>query len=190
MLNIILLGAPGSGKGTQSQEIINLYDLCHISTGNMFRENIKEQTELGVLAKSYLDRGELVPDDITISMLEKEVKSNLNSKGFIFDGFPRTKQQAISLDSFMSKNSMSINYAISLDVSDDILKERLLRRGKDSNRSDDNPDIIDSRIADYHKKNSILKEYYNSQKKYISISGIGSISDIFAEICCSIEGTK
>jgi len=179
MINIVLFGKPGAGKGTQANFLKIKYSLVHISTGDLFRYNLKNKTELGKLAKSFMDKGDLVPDQVTIKMLEEEVKQNTNAKGFLFDGFPRTKSQAEALDNFLENNKMQINATISLEVEDNVLIKRLLERGKSSGRIDDqNESKIINRFKEYNKKTAPLKTYYNDQNKFYSVSGIGSIDII------------
>ena len=179
MLNLVLFGPPGAGKGTQSARLIDRYDLVHLSTGDIFRYNIKEGTELGVLAKSYIDQGALVPDEVTISMLEAEVNSNSGAKGFIFDGFPRTTAQAEALDIFLSSKGIKITAMLALEVDESELVSRLLERGKSSGRADDqNADVIKNRIQVYETETAILKDYYASQNKFIGVEGVGSIESI------------
>ena len=179
MINIVLFGKPGAGKGTQANFLKIKYSLVHISTGDLFRYNIKNKTELGKLAKSFMDKGDLVPDQVTIKMLEEEVKQNTNAKGFLFDGFPRTKSQAEALDIFLENNKMEINATISLQVDDDVLIKRLLERGKSSGRIDDqNESKIINRFKEYNKKTVPLKTYYNDQNKFYSVNGIGSVDII------------
>lgn len=179
MLNLVLFGPPGAGKGTQSERLTEKYGLIHLSTGDIFRANIKGETELGKKAKSYIDKGDLVPDEVTISMLQSEVDKHEKVNGFIFDGFPRTTAQAEALDKFLESKNQEITMMLALEVHDDELKKRLLERGKISGRSDDqNPEIIENRIKEYNKKTAPLKEYYEKQDKFKSIDGIGSIDDI------------
>ena len=179
MINIVLFGKPGAGKGTQANFLKIKYSLVHISTGDLFRYNLKNKTELGKLAKSFMDKGDLVPDQVTIKMLEEEVKQNTNAKGFLFDGFPRTKSQAEALDNFLENNKMQINATISLEVEDNVLIKRLLERGKSSGRIDDqNESKIINRFKEYNKKTAPLKAYYYDQNKFYSVNGIGSIDII------------
>ena len=183
MLNIILFGPPGAGKGTQSENIIAKYQLVHLSTGDIFRANIKGGTELGILAKSYIDKGQLVPDEVTIKMLQSEVDKNAGAKGFIFDGFPRTAAQAQALDSFLATKKSEIATLISLEVEESELKRRLLERGKTSGRADDvDPNVIQNRIEVYKSETTPVKEYYSNQNKTASISGIGTVEEIFDRI--------
>lgn len=179
MINIILFGKPGSGKGTQAEFLREKYNLFHISTGDLFRNNIKNKTELGLLAKTYIDKGDLVPDHVTIDMLKNQVNQNHNVKGFIFDGFPRTISQAEELDSFMKSIKMKIKATISLEVDDNILEDRLIKRGEISGRIDDQ-DIgkIRNRFKEYNTKTSLLKKYYGSINKLYCVDGIGAIDEI------------
>ena len=179
MFNIVIFGKPGSGKGTQANFLKEKYSLYHISTGDLFRKNISNKTKLGIEAKSYLDKGDLVPDYVTIKMLENEVLSNKQVNGYIFDGFPRTQNQAESLDSFLSSINLKINATIALDVSENELITRLLDRGKTNNRSDDQDiEKIKNRFNEYNKKTSILINFYNKQGKFYSVDGKGSVNDI------------
>ncbi len=183
MINLILFGKPGSGKGTQAEFIKNKYDLVHISTGNVFRYNISKQTELGLLAKSYMNKGELVPDNVTIKMLEAEVNKYPNVNGFIFDGFPRTTIQAEMLDKFLKNKDLEISMTIALEVDEDVLIERLINRGKESGRVDDlDKSKIQNRFVEYNKKTSKLIEYYNNQGKFYSVEGLGEINTITQRI--------
>ncbi|MFL0095370.1 adenylate kinase [Tenacibaculum maritimum] len=179
MKNIVLFGPPGAGKGTQATLLKEKYNLLHISTGDVFRYNIKNQTELGVLAKTYIDAGDLVPDEVTIKMLKEEVDKNAGANGFIFDGFPRTESQAEALDAFLSEKGEQINGMVALEVSEDLLVERLLERGKTSGRSDDTDESkIRNRFNEYNTKTAVLKEYYENQGNYYGINGVGSIDEI------------
>ena len=188
MLNIVLFGPPGAGKGTQSEKLIEKYGLTHLSTGDIFRKNIKSETELGILAKSYIDKGQLVPDEVTIGMLKAEVKVQENPKGFIFDGFPRTVNQAEALDEFLKEIGTSITGMVALEVEEEELIKRLLERGKTSGRADDqNVETIKNRIEVYNKETSPVAEYYSQQGKYQGVYGIGSIKEIFDKICGAID---
>ena len=188
MLNIVLFGPPGAGKGTQSEKLINKYGLTHLSTGDIFRANIRGGTELGTLAKSYIDKGQLVPDEVTIGMLESELNKVENAKGFIFDGFPRTSAQAEALDALLKKKNASITMMLALEVEEEELRKRLLLRGKDSGRADDqNPEIIQNRINVYNNETTPVKHFYTKQNKYKGIQGIGEIDFIFEALCKAIE---
>ena len=183
MKNIVLFGPPGAGKGTQAEFLKTKYDLIHISTGDVFRYNIKNETELGLLAKSYMDNGNLVPDEVTIAMLKAEVDRNPAANGFIFDGFPRTESQAESLDIFLAQKHSGINGMIALEVPENLLVERLLNRGKTSGRSDDQDEKkIRNRFNEYESKTAILKNYYQNQHKYFGVDGVGTIEDITAKL--------
>ena len=183
MFNIVIFGKPGSGKGTQTNFLKEKYNLYHISTGDLFRKNISNQTKLGIEAKSYLDNGDLVPDSVTIKMLENEVLSNKEVNGYIFDGFPRTLNQAESLDDFLSSINLKINATIALDVNEDELITRLLDRGKTTNRSDDQDiEKIKNRFNEYNTKTSILINFYSKQDKFFSVDGKGSVNDITSRL--------
>ncbi len=188
MLNIVLFGPPGAGKGTQSQNLIDKYQLKHLSTGDIFRANIKGETELGKLAKSYIDKGALVPDEVTINMLKSELDNNPQAKGFIFDGFPRTIAQAQALDSLLSSMDTSISLMLALEVPEAELKERLLKRAETSGRSDDaDPAIIANRIATYNKETAPVKSFYQEQNKLHEIVGTGSIEEISERLYNAID---
>ncbi|MEH6536422.1 MAG: adenylate kinase [Psychroserpens sp.] len=188
MTNLVLFGPPGAGKGTQANFLKEKYNLVHISTGDVFRFNIKNETALGMLAKSYMDKGELVPDQVTIDMLKAEVDKNAGAKGFIFDGFPRTNAQAEALDKLMDSKDSQINAMIALEVDDEVLVGRLLERGKTSGRKDDSDEsIIRNRITEYYKKTAILKDYYTAQDKYFGVDGVGSIEEITLRLNAVID---
>ncbi|WP_242094884.1 adenylate kinase [Aestuariivivens sediminicola] len=188
MTNLVLFGPPGAGKGTQAEFLKEKYNLVHISTGDVFRYNIKNETALGMLAKSYMDKGALVPDQVTIDMLNAEVEKNADANGFIFDGFPRTNAQAKALDELMDSKDSQINAMIALEVDDEILVERLLKRGKTSGRPDDaDASIIRNRITEYYNKTAILKDYYTAQDKYYGVDGVGSIEDITGRLSAIID---
>ena len=188
MTNLVLFGPPGAGKGTQANFLKEKYDLVHISTGDVFRYNIKNETALGMLAKSYMDKGELVPDQVTIDMLNKEVEKNADANGFIFDGFPRTDAQAKALDELMDSKDSQINAMVALEVDDEVLVARLLKRGETSGRPDDaDENIIRNRIKEYYDKTAILKDYYSAQSKYYGVDGVGSIEDITERLSAVID---
>ncbi len=179
MTNIVLFGPPGAGKGTQATFLKESFGLVHISTGDVFRFNIKNATDLGKLAQTYMDAGNLVPDQVTIDMLSAEVFKNRESKGFIFDGFPRTVAQAKALDVLLKQFNTSITAMVALEVPDELLLERLLDRGKTSGRPDDaNAEVIQNRITAYYTNTAILKNYYESQEKYFGVDGVGDIDII------------
>ena len=188
MLNLVLFGPPGAGKGTQATRLVEKYHLVHLSTGDIFRSNIKEGTDLGQLAKSYIDKGALVPDEVTIGMLEAEVNSNSNAKGFIFDGFPRTSAQAEALDAFLSSKDTEVSSMLALEVEENELITRLLERGKSSGRADDqDAEIIKNRIRVYENETAVLKTYYANQSKFFGIEGVGSIESITLGLCEAID---
>lgn len=183
MTNIVLFGPPGAGKGTQAEVLKVKYQLVHISTGDVFRYNIKNQTQLGALAKSYMDKGHLVPDGVTIKMLNAEVEKNPDANGFVFDGFPRTAAQAEALATLMEEKSSQINAMVALEVDDQVLVGRLLERGKTSGRADDADEaIIRERVAEYYRKTDILKDFYKAQDKYFGVNGVGNIQEITARL--------
>ena len=192
MINIVLFGPPGSGKGTQAQNLIQKFNLKQISTGDLFRHNIKNETELGKLAKSYMDKGELVPDQITIDMLIDELKKPTDAQGFIFDGFPRTAFQTEALEGIV-KDVLNdqIDICLSLVVEDEILVKRLLERGKTSDRSDDaNENIIRNRIKEYYTKTAEVAELYKKQGKYVEVNGVGEITEIAEKLYAEVEKIK
>ena len=190
-MNIVLFGIPGSGKGTQANFIKIKYNLTHISTGDVFRENIKNNTELGKLARSYIDSGKLVPDKLTIKLLEKKIEENPNSKGYIFDGFPRTIDQGIHLDNFLFKKNLSIDLTISLEVDEQILINRILKRGVDSGRADDQDrSKIKKRFDEYSQKTSVLIKFYKEQNKFFSINGEDSINQVKDRLTMLIDKYK
>ena len=188
MTNIVLFGKPGAGKGTQADFLKIKYNLYHISTGDLFRFNISNKTSLGNLAKTYMDNGDLVPDEVTIEMLKECVESNFKSEGFIFDGFPRTISQAKVLDEFLGEKGVSISAMISLEVDEEILIKRLIDRGKISGRTDDmNESKIRNRFREYNMKTSILQDYYKKQNKFYGISGVGTIEEINSRLTRLID---
>ena len=188
MINLILFGKPGSGKGTQAEFVKKKYDLIHISTGDLFRNNISNNTDLGLLAKSYMEKGDLVPDEVTIKMLEAEVNKHPNANGFIFDGFPRTTIQAEILDQFLSTLKLSISMTIALEVDENLLIDRLINRGKDSGRADDQDrSKIQNRFEEYNNKTYPLINYYKNQNKFFEVNGVGDINEISARIFNTID---
>ena len=188
MLNIVLFGPPGAGKGTQSERLIEKYGLVHLSTGDVFRANIKGETDLGKLAKSYMDAGQLVPDEVTINMLRSEVVKHSAPKGFIFDGFPRTNAQAQALDEFLASLETEITLMLALEVEENELKTRLLKRAEVSGRPDDaDPAVIEKRIAVYNQETAPVKAFYQAQHKFVAIDGIGSIDEITQRLFSAID---
>ena len=188
MLNIVLFGPPGAGKGTQAEKLVEKYNLVHLSTGDIFRANIKGETELGVLAKSYMDGGNLVPDEVTIKMLEAEVDKKPNATGFIFDGFPRTTVQAEALATFLKGKNTEISVMLALNVAEEELIKRLLLRGKDSGRADDQDEsIIANRIKVYNEQTAVVADFYAALNKFEKIEGVGSINTIFERLCQAID---
>jgi adenylate kinase len=188
MINIVLFGKPGAGKGTQAEFLKEKYNLIHLSTGDIFRFNIKNETDLGKLAKTFMDKGDLVPDEVTIKMLQSEVDKNQDSAGFLFDGFPRTVNQAGALDAFLASKNEKITATIALDADDEILVARLLERGKTSGRIDDqDEDKIRNRYQEYNEKTAPLIDYYSKQDKFYSVNGIGTIAEITERLSVVIE---
>jgi adenylate kinase len=188
MINLVLYGKPGAGKGTQAAFLKEKYNLLHISTGDLFRFNIQHGTDLGKLAQSFIDQGDLVPDSVTINMLEAEVDKHPEAKGFIFDGFPRTTDQAKALDEFLGKKQMPITATIALEADDDRLVERLLQRGQTSGRTDDqDEEKIRNRFQEYNLKTAPLRSYYEAQNKFHSIDGIGTIEEITDRLTAVID---
>ncbi len=188
MLNIVLFGPPGAGKGTQSEKLIAAFNLIHLSTGDLLRSEIAQQTTLGVKAKSLMDKGELVPDEVVIGMISSKLSENKQAQGFIFDGFPRTVPQAEALDQLLAEHGTSITCMLALEVDQEELTKRLLLRGKDSGRVDDqNEDIIRNRIKEYNNKTAPLKSFYSSQQKFYPVHGIGGVDDIFKALCAQIK---
>jgi len=188
MINIVLFGKPGAGKGTQAEFLKGKYNLVHLSTGDIFRFNIKNDTDLGKLAKTFMDKGDLVPDEVTIKMLQSEVDKNPEAKGFLFDGFPRTIAQAEALDAFLSSKEQGITATIALEADDEILVKRLLERGKTSGRADDqDEEKIRNRYQEYNEKTAPLMDYYKGQNKFYPVNGIGSIGEITERLSQVIE---
>jgi len=188
MLNIIIFGKPGSGKGTQASLIKDNYNLAHISTGDVFRKNTSQGTDLGKVAVQFMSKGELVPDEITISMLKEEIKSFMPCNGFIFDGFPRTIIQAESLDDLLKSMELNIDMVVALDVENNKLIKRLLKRGKTSGRADDrSEEKINKRLEEYDNKTKPLIDFYTNQKKFISIDGVGDLDDVTSRLISIID---
>ena len=189
MINIVLFGKPGAGKGTQAEFLKSKYQLFHISTGDLFRHHISNKTDLGKLAQSYMDKGDLVPDQVTIDMLKDAVENNPDAKGFIFDGFPRTEKQAEALDRFLNDKSMKITATLALEADDDVLVARLINRGKTSGRADDQDETkIRNRFEEYNSKTAPLRKFYNAQGKFHSVDGIGGIDQITQRLTTLIDG--
>lgn len=189
MINIVLFGPPGSGKGTQSKYLEKTFNLKQLSTGDMFRYNLKHDTELGKLARSYMDKGHLVPDEVTTDMLRAELTKHKGFDGFIFDGYPRTTSQAESLDQILKEDlNDEVTICLSLRVDDEILVSRLLERGKESGRADDaNEEVIRERIREYYQKTDEVAEFYKAQNKYVEIDGVGNIDEIAEKLSCQVE---
>ena len=187
MLNIVIFGAPGSGKGTQSDKIAERYGLQHVSTGEILREEIKYSTDLCKLADSYMSKGELVPDCVVIEMLEELIARNKGAKGFIFDGFPRTVPQGEALNQLLQRHDETVTIVVSLEVEDEELVDRLLKRGAISGRTDDNRKTIESRLRVYYRQTAPLKDFYRSKDLLKEITGIGSVESIFESIVKEID---
>jgi adenylate kinase len=188
MLNIVLFGPPGAGKGTQAVNLIDKYKLVHLSTGDILRGELANKSSLGLEAKKFMDKGELVPDEVVIGMIEVKLDQNAGAKGFIFDGFPRTKAQAGALDKLLEKKKTAISIMVALEVKKQELIDRLMGRGKVSGRVDDQDiTIIENRITVYNRETSPVIDYYNAQGKFKSVDGMGSIEEIFARICQAVD---
>ncbi|TAE04016.1 MAG: adenylate kinase [Bacteroidetes bacterium] len=188
MLNIVLFGPPGAGKGTQSQLIIEKFGLLHISTGDLLRAEVAAQSPLGLSAKEFMNKGLLVPDEVIIGMIDNKMRSTKDIKGCICDGFPRTVDQAVSLDKIFANNGSKINGMIALEVDDEELTKRILLRGETSGRADDqNESLIRQRVQEYNEKTAPVAGFYKSQGKFASINGLGTVEEIFANICTEIE---
>lgn len=191
MTNLVLFGKPGAGKGTQAAFLKDKYNLVHISTGDIFRFNIKNETKLGKLAQSYIEKGDLVPDEVTIQMLQEEVEKNPNAEGFLFDGFPRTIAQAEALDTFLSSKGMRIHGTLALEADDEVLIKRIVERGKVSGRADDqDEDKIKNRFVEYNEKTAPLIAYYKAQGKYHAVDGIGTVEEITVRLSKAIDQIK
>jgi len=191
MINLILFGPPGSGKGTQAAKLVEKYELVHISTGDLFRYEMGNDTPLGKEAKSYIEKGGLVPDSVTIGMLKNKVEANPGAKGFIFDGFPRTVAQAEALDNLLDEMGTAVSGLIALDVSDEEITQRIMLRGQTSGRTDDNDEkIVRNRIEVYKNETTPVFDYYAQQDKSLKINGIGSIEEIFDRLCSAIEDLR
>uniref|UniRef100_UPI0035675350 adenylate kinase n=1 Tax=Bacteroides finegoldii TaxID=338188 RepID=UPI0035675350 len=188
MLNIVIFGAPGSGKGTQSERIVEKYGINHISTGDVLRAEIKNGTELGKTAKGYIDQGQLIPDELMIDILASVFDSFKDGKGVIFDGFPRTIAQAEALKKMLAERGQDVSVMLDLDVPEDELMVRLIKRGKDSGRADDNEETIKKRLHVYHSQTAPLIDWYKNEKKYQHINGLGTMEGIFADICEAVDG--
>lgn len=188
MFNLILFGPPGSGKGTQSEKLIAKYGLKHLSTGNLLRHEINNQTPLGKEAQNFMDKGQLVPDEVVIGMISSALDENPDAKGFLFDGFPRTPAQAKALDNLLELKEAPIAAMLALDVSEEELVKRLLKRGETSGRSDDNNEqVIRARIVEYHNKTAVVADYYRQFDKVVMIKGEGTVEDIFERLCAEID---
>jgi adenylate kinase len=188
MFNIILFGPPGSGKGTQSEKLISKYGLKHLSTGDLLRSEISRQTPLGMEARNFMDKGHLVPDEVVIAMISSAIDANPDAKGFLFDGFPRTAAQAEALDKLLDLKAAPIMVMLALQVSEEELVKRLLKRGETSGRSDDTDEsIIRARITEYNNKTAPVSNYYLQFDKVVMIKGEGSVDDIFNALCAEID---
>ena len=187
MLNIVIFGAPGSGKGTQSERIVEKYGINHISTGDVLRAEIKNGTELGKTAKGYIDQGQLIPDELMIDILASVFDSFKDSKGVIFDGFPRTIAQAEALKKMLAERGQDVSVMVDLDVPEEELMVRLIKRGKDSGRADDNEETIKKRLHVYHSQTAPLIDWYKNEKKYQHINGLGTMDGIYADICEAVD---
>ena len=191
MLNLVLFGPPGAGKGTQSEKLLEKYKFVHLSTGDILRGEMKAGTELGVKAKSLIEAGNLVPDEVVIGMIGNKISENMNGNGFIFDGFPRTQAQAEALDLLLEKKGTGVSVMLSLEVVEAELVKRLLERGKVSGRADDaNEDTIKNRIGVYNKETSVLINFYSAQNKQVGIHGVGEVDEIFGKLCTAIDTIK
>lgn len=188
MFNLILFGPPGSGKGTQSEKLIERYGLKHLSTGDLLRTEISRQTVLGMEARKFMDKGQLVPDEVVIGMISSALDNNPQARGFLFDGFPRTSEQAKALDNLLERKNTSIGVMLAMEVSEEELVKRLVKRGETSGRSDDNNEqVIRARITEYHNKTAAVADYYKTFDKVVYVKGEGSINEIFEALCREID---
>lgn len=188
MLNVVLFGAPGCGKGTQSELLEKRFGLSHVSTGEIIRSHIKLQTELGLQMQEYISRGELAPDSVVIGMIEDYLAANKGIKGTIFDGFPRTTAQAEAFDKLLEQHNDSVDIMIYMDVPEEELVKRILLRGKESGRADDaSEDVIRNRIAVYNQQTAVVADYYRAQGKYVAVPSLGTIDEVFERIAAEIE---
>ena len=191
MLNLVLFGPPGAGKGTQSAFLVDHYGLVHLSTGDIFRANLRGGTELGKLAATYMEAGALVPDDVTIRMLESEVNAHPDAAGFIFDGFPRTGAQASALDAFLDAKGMPVTAMVALVVPDDELRTRLLKRGETSGRADDaDPEVVERRIAVYKAETAPVADHYAALNKYAAVDGVGELDEVTGRLKAAIDAAR
>ena len=190
MLNIVIFGAPGSGKGTQSEFIVEKYGINHVSTGDVLRGEMKNGTELGKIAKGYMDEGKLLPDDLIVDMLASKLDSFEGSKGVIFDGFPRTIAQAEALKKMLAARGQEVSVMLDLEVPEDELMVRLIKRGQETGRADDNEETIKNRLVVYHSQTAPVIDWYKNDGKYQHIDGVGSMERIFADSCTAIDGLK
>jgi len=190
MLNIVIFGAPGSGKGTQSEKIVEKFNVGHISTGDVLRAEIKYETNLGKTAKGYIDNGQLIPDELMVNILAGVLDKAESNEGVIFDGFPRTIAQAEALKNMLNERNQDVTVMLDLDVPEDELMVRLIKRGKESGRADDNEETIKKRLLVYHNQTAPLKDFYKKEGSYKHIKGMGSLDTIFEDICKAIEERK
>lgn len=190
MLNVVIFGAPGSGKGTQSDYIVEKYGLVHLSTGDILRAEIAKGSEVGKIAEGLISKGHFVPDDVIITVLDNAIDQHPTAKGFIFDGFPRTVVQAEALDSLLKKRNLRVSIMLNIDVHQSELVKRLLNRGKTSGRSDDNLATIQERINVYEQKTLPVIQFYDKQGKHVRIQGTGTMDEVFASICTAIDNLK
>ncbi|MBC7589230.1 MAG: adenylate kinase [Chitinophagaceae bacterium] len=186
MFNVILFGPPGSGKGTQSEKLISKYQLKHLSTGDLLRSEIAAKTPLGLEAKGFMDKGQLVPDEVVIGMISSALEANPHAKGFLFDGFPRTEAQSEALDKLLLLKKTEIGVMLALEVSEEELVKRLLNRGLTSGRTDDNEEVIRARITEYQQKTAVVADYYQKFKKVVAVKGEGTVEEIFNDLCSEI----